>query len=114
MGTSWLHRSLSSSIRPERLAGIDLWWGGPGWRNLIDLKQAEIVKTIADRFADELGYRFVKAYPITLDQDGTKAAFHLIHASDHPDAPNLMDRAYLDVCGDHPSVDLGTQRALDL
>ncbi len=114
VGTSWMHRSLASSERPERLASIDRWWGGPGWRDLLDLKQTEIVKTVADRFAQELGYRFVKAYPITLQEEGTKAAFHLVHASDHPDAPTLMDRAYLDVCGYHPRVDLGVQRALDL
>jgi hypothetical protein len=57
-------------------------------------------------------YRYVKAYPITLEEDGSKVAFHLIHASDHPDAPHLMDRAYLEVCGDNPGVDLGVQRAL--
>lgn len=114
VGTSWLHRSLATSERPERLAEIDRWWGGPGWKDLLDLKQAEIVRRIADRFAHELGYRFVKGYPITLDEDGTKAAFHLIHASDHPAASGLMDRAYLEVCGDHPDVDLGTQKQLNL
>lgn len=114
LGTSWLHRSLATSEKAERLAGIERWWGGPGWKSLLNLKQAEIVKTVADRFANELGYRFVKAYPITLEQDGTKAAFHLIHSSDHPEAPNLMDRSYLEVCGDHPGIDLGTQKTLEL
>lgn len=114
LGTSWLHRSLATSERPERIAEIDRWWGGPSWRSLLEMKQLQIVRSMADRFAQELGYQFVKAYPIMLDDDGTKAAFHLIHASDHPDAPKLMDRAYLDVVGDVPGVDLGRQRSMDI
>ncbi len=112
LGTSWLHRSLATSEKAETLAKIERWWGGEGWKSLLNLKQVEIVKVMADRFSGELGYRYVKAYPITLEEDGSKVAFHLIHASDHPDAPHLMDRAYLEVCGDNPGVDLGVQRAL--
>jgi three-Cys-motif partner protein len=114
LGTSWLHRSLATSERPERIAEIDRWWGGPSWRSLTEMKQLQIVRAMADRFAQELGYQFVKPYPIMLDDDGTKAAFHLIHASDHPDAPKLMDRAYLDIVGDVPGVDLGRQRSMDI
>ncbi|MFN3973451.1 MAG: hypothetical protein ACK4L4_19205 [Gemmobacter sp.] len=69
---------------------------------------------MADRFASELGYRYVKPYPIMLDDGGTKVAFHLIHASDHHDAPKLMDRAYLEVCGDVPGADLGLQIRLPM
>lgn len=104
VGTSWLHRSLASSFRPERLAKIERWWGGPGWRELIDLSQFGLVQRVADRFAQELDYRFVKAYPIYLEEGGNKAAFHLIHASDHPEAPKLMDRAFLKIVGDDPEV----------
>lgn len=114
LGTSWIHRSLATSERPERIAGIDLWWGGPGWRALLSLSQAQIVKLVADRFAQELRYAHVKAYPIMLDDEGSKAAFHLIHASDHPDAPRLMDRAYLDVVGDNPALDLGVQKRFEV
>ncbi len=112
LGTSWIHRSLSASFRPERLQEIDLWWGGRGWTNLKELTQTQIVQQVANRFSRELQYAYVKAYPITLDENGAKVAFHLIHASDHPEAPKLMDRAYLEVCGDHASVDLGLQRKL--
>lgn len=114
LGTSWLHRSLSASSRDQRLSEIDRWWGGRGWTELKDLPQVLVVKRVADRFAAELGYQFVKAYPITLDEDGSKVAFHLIHASDHPDAPKLMDRSFLEIVGDVPGVDLGRQKALQL
>lgn len=114
LGTSWLHRSLTQSIRPERTAQIDLWWGGQGWKDLVQLDQTSIVKKVADRFAKELHYRFVKAYPIYQREDGNRASFHLIHASDHPEAPKLMDRSYLEIVGDTPDVDLGKQGQLPL
>ncbi len=114
LGTSWIHRSLATAERPERLAEIDRWWGGNGWSALLDLTQTQIVRIMADRFAQELGYRFVKAYPITLDDGGQKVAFYLIHASDHPDAPKLMDRAFIEILGDFPGVDLGLQKTLNL
>ena len=114
LGTSWLHRSLAASERPERIAEIDRWWGGPGWSSLLNLTQTQIVTTIANRFAQELGYHHVKPYPIMLDEDGSKVAFHLIHASDHPEAPKLMDRAYLDIIGDVPGLDLGRQIAMPI
>lgn len=112
LGTSWLHRSLTQSIRPERKAEIDRWWGGQDWRALVDLPQVLVVQKVAQRFTDELKYKHVKAYPIYQREDGNRAAFHLIHASDHPQAPILMDRAYLKILGDTPDVDLGRQKQL--
>lgn len=112
VGTSWLHRSLGSSTREQRLAEIERWWGDQGWVRLRGLSQDLVAKEVANRFATELGYKFVKACPITLEERGQKDAFYLIHASDHPEAPKLMDRAYLEVCGDRPDVDLGRQKVI--
>lgn len=112
LGTSWLHRSLAASVKPERLSQIDLWWGGNGWQRLKSLSQAQIVEEVASRFTKELGYRFVNAYPIFQEEDGNKPAFHLIHASDHPEARKLMGRAYIKVVGDAPGVDTGRQPSL--
>ncbi len=114
LGTSWIHRSLTQSHRPARLSQIDLWWGGPDWRALAGLKQFEIVARVADRFAGELGYKYVNPYPIFQSLDGNRALFHLIHASDHPDAPKLMARAFLQVIGDAPGVETGRQPRLDV
>lgn len=111
VGTSWLHRSLAASAKPERLSEIDLWWGGDGWHRLKSLTQAEIVHTVATRFTKELGYRYVNPYPIFQEEDGNKPAFHLIHASDHPEARKLMARAYVKIVGDVPGVDLGRQKS---
>lgn len=114
LGTSWLHRSLAASHRPERLAEIDLWWGGQGWRDLKDLTQIQMVAAMATRFSKELGYRFVNPYPIFQEEDGAKPAFHLIHASDHPEARKLMGRAYLKIVGDVPGVDTGRQSTMSI
>jgi len=100
LGTSWLLRSLKASSRPERLAEIDRWWGGPGWRKLKGLNQLEVFDRITARFQDELHYIYATPYQIMLRDGEKKIAFHLIHASDHPDAPKLMARAYLKIVGD--------------
>lgn len=112
LGTSWLHRSLGSSVRPERLSEIDKWWGGDGWRQLLALSQTQIAETVAGRFSKELGYSFVNSYPIFQEDDGHKVAFHLIHASDHREARTLMARAYMKTVGEAPGVDTGRQKLL--
>ncbi len=100
MGTSWVHRSLTQSTTAKRQAEIDRWWGGPNWRDLTDLTQTGIVERMARRFSWELGYKHVNAYPILQSEGGKKKSFHLIHASDHPEAPKLMTRSYLKIVGD--------------
>lgn len=110
LGTSWIHRSLAASVRLERIAEINQWWGGEGWQYLKALSQAQIVEAVASRFTKELGYRFVNSYPIFQSEDGNKAAFHLIHASDHPEARKLMARAYVKIVGEAPGVDTGKQK----
>jgi hypothetical protein len=50
------------------------------------------VTAFAERFANELGYEYVTPWPI---RDGNgKVMYYLVHASDHPEDPKLMARAY--------------------
>lgn len=109
MGTSWLHRSLTQSNKPKRLTEIDRWWGSDTWKKLVDLKQYEIAEVMASRFSNELEYAHVNAYPIKQDIAGSKTSFYLIHASDHPEAPKLMTRAYLKIVGDVSGSPADTQ-----
>lgn len=99
LGIGWLLRSLTQSKREERLAEIDLWWGGPSWRGLVGKTQIEISDLFAQRFQRELGYKFSNFWPIFLREDGKRKAFVLIHATDHHEAPKLMKRAYYAVYG---------------
>lgn len=112
--SSWIHRSLRSSSTPARLKELDQWWGSPGWRELVELSQDEMARATAQRFIDELGYPFVNFHPIYQYKDGGKVAFHLIHASSHPEAPKLMSRAYLKVIGDMAGTTADTQAALPI
>lgn len=86
--------------------------GGSGWRDLTELTQAETAKIAADRFSHELGYDFVQYCPIFQTDNGKRLAFHLIHASDHPEAPELMNRAYLKVVGDIAGTPTDSQGCL--
>ncbi len=112
LGIGWLLRSLTQSRTPERIAQIDQWWGGSGWNNLKGRTQLEITVEVASRFQKELGYRYSNAWPIFLKEDGRKKAFVLIHATDHPEAPKLMRRAYQAIYGEREGTPTDGQRPL--
>lgn len=100
LGTGWLLRSIKSARRPEKIEEIDRWWGGDEWRQLEGKRLSEIPDLFANRFVEEFGYQFVKCYPIMMREGERRVAFHLIHASDHAQAPVLMTRAYRKICGE--------------
>jgi hypothetical protein len=49
---------------------------------------------IMERFKAELGYKSVMAWPIYDRKGGEFVVYHMIHATDHSEAPKLMARAY--------------------
>ena len=100
LGTGWLLRSLKTARKPERLAAIDEWWGSAGWRDLRDKTQIEIAQHVSKRFQNELGYKYANWWPIYLREAGKRKAFHLIHATDHDEAPKLMRRSFQQIYGD--------------
>jgi len=93
LGTGWLHRAFSGLNEPEE--DLDRWWGRNDWSRLADSSARSITETVVNRFRSELGYRYVNAFPIYDDESGSRRAmYQMIHASDHPEAPALMARAY--------------------
>lgn len=95
LAAGWLFRSLSgfkdSSI-PEA------WWGRSDWESLRGVGQDGLALRFSERFQSELGYRFVKAWPIyEREGAGGRIMFYMIHASDHPQAPVQMNRAYRNI-----------------
>jgi hypothetical protein len=42
----------------------------------------------------DLGYKSVKAWPIYERENGGAIMYYMIHATDHPEAPKFMSRAY--------------------
>jgi hypothetical protein len=74
---------------------MNKWWGREDWRVLQGSSGRSIADAVVRRFKQELGYRFANAFPIYEAENGErKAMYQMIHASDHPEAPKLMARAY--------------------
>ena len=95
LAVGWLHRSLSSVKRTLTREKLERWWGGTGWESVRGMRQEELVNHFVGRFK-KLGYRFVAPWPIyqeRFDRD-RRIMYYMIHASDHPQAPELMQRAY--------------------
>jgi hypothetical protein len=51
-------------------------------------------EAFCQRFRSELGYTYAHAWPIYERGSTGKAMYHMIHCSDHEEAPKLMSRAY--------------------
>ena len=93
LGTGWLDRALPAFTRNDHIPAA--WWGRPDWRSLVGLGPNKLVLKFIERFKSELGYQFVQPYPIYQRRGKNgRIMFYMIHASDHPQAPILMKRAY--------------------
>ncbi|HVY05217.1 MAG TPA: three-Cys-motif partner protein TcmP [Burkholderiales bacterium] len=87
----WINRAIIATTKNH--SEIDDWWGRPDWQTLIDMQHHEKALAFQKRFVD-LGYKFVHPFPIFDHQNGDRIMFYMILASDHPEAPKLMWRAY--------------------
>lgn len=88
----WLARSIDALKNDQILRD---WWG----RDDIDILRATsnshaFALLFKDRFEKELGYKSVLAWPIFDRGEDGKIMYFMIHATDHPEAPRLMHRAY--------------------
>lgn len=89
--TGWIGRTLAAQ---KDTTVLDRWWGDDTWKNLVGIKSAQASDIMTHRF-QELGYLDVKAWPITEEEKGQgRTMYHMIHATDHLEAPKLMYRAY--------------------
>lgn len=89
---SWLDRSIAALRNTDTLKD---WWGRDDWQELRRMESFKRVELFTKRFKEELRYRSVKPWPIFERRDGGGALmYHMIHATDHPEAPKLMSRAY--------------------
>lgn len=99
-GSSWFDRAHAGFSDYEEL---DLWWGDRGWECLLKMKTHERAVTICNRFKKDLMYNHVMSWPIYERFKGAgKLMYYMIHASDHPEAPKLMYRAYCQAVGVPP------------
>ncbi len=90
--TGWVHRAIAGF--KDNTAPLDAWWGDQGWKAIPDMRSEDAAKLMTDRIRD-LGYRDVKNWPIyEREKAGGRTMYHMIHATDHDEAPRLMYRAY--------------------
>ena len=90
--TGWLARSISALKDPEPT--MVRWWGRLDWACLQDMKNSDIAEEFCQRFLKELHYSYAYAWPIYDRQNSQRIMYHMIHATDHVEAPTLMSRAY--------------------
>ncbi len=88
--TGWISRAISS----KNNADLQAWWGGEDWKELKGKNQTQSIELMISRFRS-LGYLDVYPWPIHKRDDGEgRIMYHMIHATDHPQAHALMMRAY--------------------
>ena len=91
LAAGWLDRALHAL--KDTTVG-ERWWG-PDWPRFKGMHAEVRREVFVRRFKEELGYASAKAWPIYERRGGAgHIMYHMIHATDHPDAPALMARAY--------------------
>lgn len=93
LANGWLERALSGIRYTEKLAR---WWGRDDWTQLKSMTREQRRDAIVDRLKIGFGYQSVKAYPIYKKDSGGAIMYYMIHATDHPEGPIQMARAYRD------------------
>jgi three-Cys-motif partner protein len=93
LAQGWFGRAVAAlNDRDIKLAK---WWGSDGWKELLQTEPHIRGQILAKRFQNELGYAYSYPFPIyEHDEKGGRVMFWMVHASDHPEAPKLMWRAY--------------------
>jgi three-Cys-motif partner protein len=90
----WLERALSGIKDTDKLAR---WWGRSDWTSLKGMRREALRDEIVNRLKTDFRYQSVKAYPIYNRDSGGAIMYYMIHATDHPEAPSQMARAYRNV-----------------
>jgi three-Cys-motif partner protein len=91
VAVGWLARSMKATKERKRL--ID-WWGRDDVDALQGARGTDIATMFVQRFKNELGYKSALAWPIHDRGHEGRVMYYMIHATDHPEAPKLMNRAY--------------------
>ena len=106
----WMSRALSGIKTDDGERGVKAWLGRDDWREFQAMHPLSRRDLFVDKFR-ELGYRSVKSWPIYGNIKGhITVMFHMIHSTDHPEAPKLMRRAYSQAVAPPSLID----RQLDL
>jgi three-Cys-motif partner protein len=102
LGTGWLDRALRATSR--NVQRIERWWGKDDWQKLKGMNSRKRAELFCSRFRTELGYKHVYAWEIYSREIGGTVMYHMLHATDHDQAPLLMNRAYRHATNDREAV----------
>jgi three-Cys-motif partner protein len=89
--TGWLDRALAAT---KSDCTVSDWWGTDDLKPLYEKRGMERAEFLANRMRIELGYQFATPWPVYEGPRSRRVMYHMIHATDHPEAPQLMSRAY--------------------
>lgn len=93
LATGWFGRAISATTKNH--AQITKWWGRRDWSSLKGMRSFDRALSFANRLKIEFGYKHAVPWPIyNREGEGRRVMYHMIHASDHDEAPKLMSRAY--------------------
>lgn len=93
LGSGWLGRALAAVTRGHD--DVAAWWGRDDWQQLRDMSSNKRANVFCQRFRKELDYEYTFAWPIySRPGPSGQIMYHMIHCTDHPEAPKLMARAY--------------------
>ena len=99
LAQGWFERACSGLGASGRRQA-EAWWGRSDWQVLVQMTAWERARAFAERFQNELGYVSVKPWPIyASDGEQGRLMYHMVHATDHMEAPKLMARAYAAAVG---------------
>lgn len=94
LASGWLDRAFAALQDHEKWQA---WWGRDDWQKVATMSCGQRAEEMRKRFQTELGYKFAMAWAIYAAKETNRIMYHMIHASDHPEAPKLMERAYTDI-----------------
>ena len=103
LAQGWIDRAWASIKDKGRLAA---WWGNDDYEKFHALKSLHRALNICERFRENLGYKYSKPFPIHEKKKGSRTMYYMIHATDHPEACNLMSRAYRKIRPEKQGVQL--------
>lgn len=70
------------------------WWGHDDWPKLRYMSRDTRRDAMIERLKSDLGYKYVMPWQIFKRKTGGVVMYYMIHATDHPEAPVQMSRAY--------------------
>lgn len=108
LAQGWIDRAIKSWKKDVEIKCMK-WWGRDDVSDFLRLQSYERGREMASRFKNELGYRYAYPFPIQKGEGYGRTMFWMIHASDHPRAPELMSQAYNHIGGGKGEGDQGKQ-----